>query len=444
MERLGCMEVHAESKLAVVPELDEAVLTRLIRDEAAIVVVKGYASAAACDRIVNFVRTASSPAPYTHDIHDKGEVAHLYFGVDRVGTPFNSTLVSEDVARAREHYYRDAIPGIRRLRAVTAPELSPINRLRLELDELWPVGAHIASFDGRSMFVGIVRIMQAASCAGSELYPHFDALPSTIERFDGQFSASIFRDDPAGWRRARSVGRGADGAGRSDARRLAGHTWAAAAGPAGNRRPDSFQRTQTACDPPLQHRRSHQHPDFHRPRAGSSAAALELGDAMYNPGHSRRHQHIWRSEAADATQLDARRGGGVVPRRRGGRRRRGGTLRPDQARDVLPDRGHPPLPRQRTDPVGRRRQNRAEQPGHEHDSGRREPVAHRLARVARGKPVRADRRRSVAARVRRRRARQSDVLQPSSDPRPQRGLAGGVSARACASCSMARATASPA
>jgi hypothetical protein len=189
-------DVRIGSSLVCVSELDEPVLAKLFRDDTPIVVVKGFASEAMCDRMMAFLHDAATPTPYTHEVYDHGQVKHLYFGVDRIGTPFNSTLVPGDSSAARECYYRDALPGIRRLRAGAFPHVSPIDRLRLELDELWPVGAHIASFDGRSMFVGIVRMMRPGSSASSELHPHFDALPAAILPFDGQFSANIFMAVP--------------------------------------------------------------------------------------------------------------------------------------------------------------------------------------------------------------------------------------------------------
>jgi hypothetical protein len=179
-----------------VSALDSQVLADLFRGEACLAIVKAFASPAMCARITEYVRHRVTASPYTHEVYEHGQVQHVYFGVDRVGVPFNSTLTVVDTARAREHYYAEALPTIRRLRAAAAPELSPIDRLRLELDELWPRGAHIGSFEGRSMFVGIVRAMQPSRSEGSELHPHFDALPASVARFDGQFAANIFVSVP--------------------------------------------------------------------------------------------------------------------------------------------------------------------------------------------------------------------------------------------------------
>jgi hypothetical protein len=184
------------SAATVVADLDAAVLASLFHDEVSVIIVKNFASPPDCDRFSALVRTTMTATPYTHEVYEDGTVKHLYFGVDRVGVPFNSTLTRENIYEATERYYSEALPAIRRIRSAWAPNLSPIDRLRLELDEQWPVGAHVAAFHGRSMFIGIVRVMQPASSDGSELFPHFDALPRAICPFEAQFAANVFMAVP--------------------------------------------------------------------------------------------------------------------------------------------------------------------------------------------------------------------------------------------------------
>src|SRR6266481_2478639 len=188
--------VSQAPRVRVAPALDVPLLRDLFGGRVAVVVVHEFALPEVCDRVRDFVRERAAVSPYTHEVYEGREVKQLYFGVDRVGVPFNSTMTPVDTKRSKENYYCEAIPAIRRLRTVCAPYMSAIDRLRLELDELWPLGAHNASFEGRSMFVGIVRLMQPLASEASELYPHFDALPSAICPLDGQFAANIFMAVP--------------------------------------------------------------------------------------------------------------------------------------------------------------------------------------------------------------------------------------------------------
>lgn len=174
------------------PGLDTRVLRDLIECRVPLVVVRSFAAPDVCTQIAGYLRAQGNPRPYTHEIYEAGQVKHLYFGVDRVGEPFNATFTRNDRAAARQQYYDNALRGIRRLREAAAPYLSPIDRLRVELDELWPDGATVAAFEGRKMFVGIARVMHSDRSHASHENPHFDALPPSVQSLDGQLAANIF------------------------------------------------------------------------------------------------------------------------------------------------------------------------------------------------------------------------------------------------------------
>lgn len=115
-------------------------------------------------------------------------------GVQRVGYSFFETRGdAERLAR----YFDCAVPTIHELRAVWAPLQSPIDRLRLELDERWPGGANLARMDGRPMFAGVARLFED----GHQLEPHQDILGRETEHafaqgLGAQLTANIYLRTP--------------------------------------------------------------------------------------------------------------------------------------------------------------------------------------------------------------------------------------------------------
>lgn len=103
-------------------------------------------------------------------------VAHPRFGfygnakdIGRVGMSYFEATVSDELAN---RYYDQASGDIEELRRVFCPHYSPLDWLRLELQEKWAPGASLMSLDGRPMFVGLARVFSE----GAEALPHQDIL----------------------------------------------------------------------------------------------------------------------------------------------------------------------------------------------------------------------------------------------------------------------------
>lgn len=184
------------SRLTLVKDcLDSASLRALVSDEICALRIPEYCTHESRERLQRYINN-SALEDYQYVGGSQGEVKRISFGIKRVGIPFNSTYFSERGSDAREKYYRNAQSGICQLREACSPFLSPIDKLRLELDEIWPLGATLASFEGQKMFAGICRIMEPQDPPFPPSQPHFDALPSQVCTLSKQFSANIYIDVP--------------------------------------------------------------------------------------------------------------------------------------------------------------------------------------------------------------------------------------------------------
>jgi hypothetical protein len=189
------MNALVPGSIKITDALQQGDLADLIAGKTFILVVKNFVSEACRQAIEGFVRNARTE-PYTYTVQEAGKPKHVYVGVDRIGTPFNSTLGKTDREQFQRAYYESALPNIQTMRRNFLPYLSPIDRLRLELDEIWPSGAQIAAFEGKKMFVGIFRVMAPELSGGSADHPHFDALPRQICSLDAQIAANIYISVP--------------------------------------------------------------------------------------------------------------------------------------------------------------------------------------------------------------------------------------------------------
>jgi hypothetical protein len=95
-------------------------------------------------------------------------------------------------------YHDSALPAIQDVRSMFSPYLAPIDRIRLELQELWPAGANLLRLRGRACFVGAFRVFQPTT---SEFLPHNDAIDQEtdapeIEGVTNQLVANVYLQVP--------------------------------------------------------------------------------------------------------------------------------------------------------------------------------------------------------------------------------------------------------
>ena len=131
------------------PELLETLRSRRI----CAIHVRGYCAQSLAKRADRWIMRNARPVRW-HVGRSNDIPTDMSYGV---GIPRQQTLHSRNAARV---YARDALLSIRRVREAFAPHLSPMDRLRLELGEIWTDGVSIEPFERAPGFVGLVRIMR--------------------------------------------------------------------------------------------------------------------------------------------------------------------------------------------------------------------------------------------------------------------------------------------
>jgi Rps23 Pro-64 3,4-dihydroxylase Tpa1-like proline 4-hydroxylase len=115
--------------------------------------------------------------------------------IGRVGQALFESQVSDETQR---RYWDNAHAWTQELRTACFPYLSPMDKLRLELDEAWQAGATLGSLDKKRMFVGLARVFNEGAVAE----PHQDILawdmPNSLDahKLRAQFAGNIYLQMP--------------------------------------------------------------------------------------------------------------------------------------------------------------------------------------------------------------------------------------------------------
>jgi 2OG-Fe(II) oxygenase superfamily len=134
---------------------------RLAANELAAIHVKGFYPVDVAARVAGAIINHPQLGYYTKQYTST---------VGRVCMPHIDSEWNEELARK---YHSESVANIHGLREIFYPHLSPVDHLRLLLQELWPKGADIQRLHGRTCFVGAFRIFRPEK---SFFLPHHDRL----------------------------------------------------------------------------------------------------------------------------------------------------------------------------------------------------------------------------------------------------------------------------
>lgn len=139
-------------------------ILRLLQREIVAIRIKNYCDKAVCNKISSVIVKSNAYGKYANAPQ-----------IGRVGQAFFETQASVNYYNK---YFENALDWIKELRDICSPYLSPIDKLRLQLDELWPHGVSLGTIGGRKMFAGLVREFSI----GSEAEPHTDSIEWDVEK----------------------------------------------------------------------------------------------------------------------------------------------------------------------------------------------------------------------------------------------------------------------
>ncbi|MFE1173091.1 2OG-Fe(II) oxygenase [Streptomyces sp. NPDC058773] len=175
-------DVIRSATSTVAHELTTETLLQLANREIAVIHVRGYYPAEVAAEVAKKA------------IHHQ-ELGHYHkqhtSSVGRVYMPHIDTKWDEGLTKK---YHEQALPAIEDVRSMFHPYMAPVDRIRLELQELWPAGANLLRLRGRTCFVGALRVFQPNT---SEFWPHSDQIDQEtdapeIEGVLNQLVANIY------------------------------------------------------------------------------------------------------------------------------------------------------------------------------------------------------------------------------------------------------------
>lgn len=152
--------------------LSREILNQLMEQKIYAVMIKEFANPDACAAVARKL-SSSQIKEYVNAP-----------GIGRIGISFFETTDSKKMETA---YFDEALKNISDIRGLFLPHLSPIDNLRLTIDEHWSAGANLETRSGKKMFVGLCRSLDK----NKEILPHEDVLERDDPSHLGQLPLKV-------------------------------------------------------------------------------------------------------------------------------------------------------------------------------------------------------------------------------------------------------------
>lgn len=167
-------------------KLSNELLEKLFNNEILALHIPGFCSEDVCNKVAENALRKKTRNWSVRDVENNYKKSD----VNVIGNPFNLSISSD---KSWEQYFNESNTIIDEIRELSEGMLSPLDKFRLEADEIYKYGLNVRSYQNNKMTPGLVRIMNDNTDDNVKmpLNCHVDDTP-IISNKKGQYSVNIY------------------------------------------------------------------------------------------------------------------------------------------------------------------------------------------------------------------------------------------------------------